>query len=74
MKKVLTPRILLAVLLTALAPLRATANIFFTDDFTHGSTTNGVSNPGGTPTASFTSYDLASTKNGNTSVITATLT
>jgi hypothetical protein len=36
---------------------------FFSDNFSNGSTTNKVSIPGGTPTASSTSYDLASTKN-----------
>jgi len=33
----------------------------FTDNFSHGSTLNGLSSPGGTPAASFTSYDIAST-------------
>src|ERR1022692_2366069 len=69
MKKIVSASITMAFLLAA-APLVSVADTFFTDNFSTGSTTNGVSNPGGTPTASFTSYDLASTKNGNTSVIT----
>jgi hypothetical protein len=36
---------------------------FFSDNFSNGSTTNKLSVPGGTPTASSTSYDVASTKN-----------
>ncbi|MGH7979078.1 MAG: beta strand repeat-containing protein, partial [Limisphaerales bacterium] len=36
---------------------------FFFDNFSNGSTTNEASVPGGTPAASFTSYDVASTKN-----------
>lgn len=35
---------------------------FFSDNFSHGSTTNQVSIPGGTATASSTSYDAASSK------------
>src|ERR1022692_4947830 len=69
MKKIVSASITMAFLLAA-APLVSVADTFFTDNFSTGSTTNGVSNPGGTPTASSTSYDLASTKNGNTSVIT----
>jgi hypothetical protein len=34
----------------------------FTDNFSNGSTLNGTSTPGGTPTASSTSYDIASSK------------
>ncbi|HTV41911.1 MAG TPA: hypothetical protein VMF08_15115 [Candidatus Sulfotelmatobacter sp.] len=41
---------------------------FFTDTF-NGSTLDGLSIPGGTPTASFTSYDLGSGKNATTSTI-----
>ncbi len=36
----------------------------FNDDFQNGSTVNGTSTPGGTPTASSTSYDIASSKTG----------
>jgi autotransporter-associated beta strand protein len=44
-------------------PLAATAQFtVFTDSFTSGSTTNHSSNPGGTPFASFTSYDIAASK------------
>jgi autotransporter-associated beta strand protein len=59
-------QIVLSALLLA-APLAATAQFaIFTDDFTHGSTTNHTSNPAGTPFASSTSYDIASTKNAST--------
>lgn len=44
-------------------PMAAIAQIaVFTDNFTNGSTTNLASVPGGTTAASFTSYDIASTK------------
>jgi len=44
-------------------PLAALAQFtVFTDNFTSGSTTNHTSVPGGTPFASFTSYDIAATK------------
>jgi len=43
----------------------------FTDNFRNGSTTGTTSIPGGTPTASFTSYDIASTKNATASAITS---
>ncbi|MBU6309623.1 MAG: autotransporter-associated beta strand repeat-containing protein [Planctomycetes bacterium] len=43
----------------------------FTDDFRHGSTTGTTSIPGGTATQSFTSYDIASTKNATASTITS---
>jgi fibronectin-binding autotransporter adhesin len=46
----------------AMAPVGLNATTFFTDNFSNGSTTNLLSVPGGTPTASFTSYDIASTK------------
>jgi autotransporter-associated beta strand protein len=68
MKMLRNSRILLALLL-AISPLATTAATFFSDNFSSGSTTNGTSIPGGTPTASYTSYDIASTKNGLTSVI-----
>ena len=61
--------------LTIAASLLATcvaswgATTIFTDTFTAGSTLNQASAPGGTPTASFTSYDIASTKNGTTCAI-----
>jgi autotransporter-associated beta strand protein len=41
----------------------------FTDTFLNGSTTGSTSIPGGTPTASFTSYTIASTKNATASAI-----
>ena len=56
-------RFLLCGLVVLASPL-AQASVFFTDNFSNGSTTNGVSAPGGTPAASFTSYDLACTKDG----------
>jgi hypothetical protein len=62
MKKIHTFRVLFA-LLGVIVPLglcRAQTT-FFTDNF-NGSTTNQISIAGGTPTASSTSYDLASTK------------
>ena len=63
MKKILDPRVSLAIFL-AIAPLAATAQTtFFSDNFSNGSTTNGTSICGGSPTASYTSYDIASTKN-----------
>jgi hypothetical protein len=47
----------------AAAPLAVTAQTtFFTDNFSNGSTTNQLSIPGGTPTASSTSYDCGSGK------------
>ena len=41
----------------------------FTDNFLNGSTTGTTSIPGGTPTASYTSYNFASTKNATASAI-----
>jgi hypothetical protein len=57
-----------AILLMAVAPVagladRARAAVIFSDDFSNGSTLNGTSTPGGTPTASSTSYDVVSNKN-----------
>jgi autotransporter-associated beta strand protein len=50
-------------LLLALVPLSAFAQTtYFTDNFSNGSTTNLSSIPTGTPTASATSYDIASQK------------
>lgn len=64
MKKAPHFRLLFA-LLGTVAPLWLShaQTTFFTDNFSNGSTTNEASIPGGTPTASFTSYDIASTKN-----------
>src|SRR5579862_133739 len=55
------------IVLLLVAPLATKAQPFviFTDNFTN-STLNKTSVPGGTPFASFTSYDLASTKAANT--------
>lgn len=38
----------------------------FTDNFSNGSTINGASTPGGTSTASYTSYDIAASKDART--------
>lgn len=65
MKK-LTPTIAAALLASSLAGWSATT--IFTDTF-GSSTTNQTSIPGGTPAASFTSYDIASTKDGRTCTI-----
>ncbi len=57
------------------APLAGFAqNTIFTDTFGNGSTFNGVSTPGGTPAASFTSYDFASSKTGAESISSGHLT
>jgi autotransporter-associated beta strand protein len=56
-------------LLAVAAPLICNADTFFTDNFANGSTVNAASIPGGTPTASSTSYDIASTKNATASTI-----
>lgn len=60
---------LIALLLVA--PLGAMAQyVVFTDSFNSGSTANQASVPGGTPFASFTSYDVASTKpDTNTTIL-----
>lgn len=51
----------------AAAPLAATAQfVVFSDNFNNGSTLNQPSVPGGTPFASFTSYDVAATKAATT--------
>jgi hypothetical protein len=57
---------MLAALSLVVAPLWVQAQIpaIFTDNFSNGSTTNELSIPGGTTNASFTSYDIASVKNG----------
>jgi hypothetical protein len=41
----------------------------FTDNFGHGSTTDGTSTPGGTPTASSTSYDFVSPKPAGDAIV-----
>ena len=51
-----------AALLTAVPLLAQAQTVFFNDTFGNGSTLNGTSTPGGTPSASSTSYDVASTK------------
>ena len=65
MKKIINLQVLFALLLIAGAPLAAMAQVttYFYDNFSNGSTTNGLSLRGGSPTASYTSYDIASTKN-----------
>ena len=68
MKKLLNLSTSLVILL-AVAPLGVRGTVFFTDDFSNGSTTNQLSIPGGTPTASSTSYDFGSSKNSTTSPI-----
>src|ERR1017187_5456604 len=61
MKKILTSLLVCTLLgLAASQPVRAT--VFFTDNFSNGSTTNLLSIPGGTLTVSSTSYDFASSK------------
>jgi len=65
MKKILTS----IASLTIITSTTLAADIFFTDDFTHGSTLNGNSIPGGQPSASSTSYDIASTKNATACAI-----
>jgi autotransporter-associated beta strand protein len=62
MKMSIRLQIVSALVLVA-APLAARAQTtFFTDNFSNGSTTNQLSIPGGTPTASSTSYDCGSGK------------
>jgi hypothetical protein len=65
MKRIINSQVLFALLLIAAAPLAATAQVttYFTDNFSYGSTTNGPSIRGGDPTTSFTSYDIAASKN-----------
>lgn len=58
------------IVLLAVAPLASMAQfVVFTDNFTTGSTLNKTSVPGGTPFASFTSYDIATTKTGTSSAL-----
>jgi len=61
--------LLLAVPLAGLAQTAV-----FSDNFGNGSTFNGVSTPGGTPTASSTSYDFSSSKTGVESLSSGNLT
>ena len=61
-------RLLLAFLLLG-GTLGATAATIFTDNFSNGSTLDGESVPGGSTNASFTSYDLASSKNATATTI-----
>jgi fibronectin-binding autotransporter adhesin len=56
-------RMSICALLALIAPLAAMAQqVVFNDVFTNGSTVGLVSTPGGTPTASSTSYDIATPK------------
>jgi autotransporter-associated beta strand protein len=57
----------LTILLLATPPAVMAQTAVFTDNFTNGSTTNKTSVPGGTPTASSTSYDIASSKTATNS-------
>jgi autotransporter-associated beta strand protein len=69
MKTILNVRLMFALLAIAL-PQAAMSTVFFTDDFNNGSTLNGPTLvPGGTPTASFTSYQLAATKDATNATI-----
>src|SRR5207248_4773504 len=68
MTKIRKLQLFTALLLAGVSPASQAA-VFFTDNFTNGSTVNGTSTPGGTPTASSTSYDIASTKNATASTI-----
>src|SRR5579885_2564373 len=74
MKKASFPACIVSIFILTLSllvwPLHSRAGtVIFTDTFGNGSTTNQASVPGGTPAASFTSYDIASTKNGPTCFI-----
>ncbi len=74
MKKASFPACIVFIFILTLSllvwPLHSRAGtVIFTDTFGNGSTTNQASVPGGTPAASFTSYDIASTKNGTTCFI-----
>lgn len=53
------------------AAVAADAAPVFTDNFTNGSTVGSASVPGGSSVASFTSYNIASTKNASASAISA---
>ncbi len=56
---------ILSVLALTSSPVLAQTAVF-TDNFGNGSTLNGTSTPGGTPAASSTSYDIASSKAATT--------
>lgn len=62
-------RTIVIAMVLAAGSLAATAAPIFTDTFTNGSTVGGASVPGGTPSASTTSYDIASTRNSSSSAI-----
>lgn len=62
-------RTLLLAACLAAATATASAETIFSDTFTNGSTVGAASVPGGSPSASFTSYDIASTKNAGGSAI-----
>jgi len=64
-------RLVVLTALLASVAMSVDAAPIFTDTFTNGSTVGSASVPGGTPTASTTSYDIASTKNSTTSAITS---
>ncbi len=66
---------LFAFVSTLVAPLASIGQTtIFSDNFGNGSTFNGVSTPGGTPTASSTSYDFDSSKTGAESLSSGNLT
>jgi len=54
-------------LIISLPVIASAQQAIFTDVFASGSTTNGLSVPGGTPTQSSTSYDIASSKTATNS-------
>lgn len=58
-----------AMLVMAAVSTAHAKTVIFTDSFTNSSTLNGTSTPGGTPDASSTSYDAASTKTSACSLI-----
>lgn len=72
MKTLLNLRVILALSIVAASPAAWSAPLF-TDNFSNGSTLDQTSTPGGTAAASYTSYDLASSKNATTSTIGANL-
>lgn len=65
MKKTLVLTIAAACGLLGISSAMAQTTVF-NDNFQNGSTINGTSTPGGTPTASSTSYDIAASKAANT--------
>lgn len=70
MSRFLTCALLVTTVVIAVSTTASAATIF-SDNFTNGSTVGGASVPGGTSTASSTSYDIASTKNSSSSTITS---